>query len=87
MRDQVLSAVFGVRKPDPRIFLYAAALLQTSPRECLHVGDAFNTDIVGAKSAGMLACWIKLGSFPPENNIKADFEIKSLSELEGLLSL
>ena len=82
----VLSEEIGIRKPDPRIFQYAADTLQVQPIECLYVGDSYRNDIIGAKTAGMKVCWYNCESSPPENTeIKADFIITSMKELTGIL--
>ena len=77
----VLSEEYGIRKPDPRVFQYAAQLLEVETSECLFVGDSFATDIMGAKSAGMLACWLKRGKPINETNTTADFVINELSQI------
>ena len=48
----VLSCIYGRRKPDPRIFQYAAELVRENPRQCIYVGDTISRDIIGAKNAG-----------------------------------
>lgn len=82
----VLSEEIGIRKPDPRIFSHAAYLLHIKPPQCLYVGNSYTHDIVGAKTAGMLACWLNRGPSAPRNdNTKADFVIGSLQELAEIL--
>lgn len=82
----VLSEEIGIRKPDPRIFHHAARLLQLQPSECLYVGDSYASDVVGAKTSGMLACWLKRGqSVIPDERAKADFVISSLEQLGEIL--
>ena len=49
------SHVFGVEKPDPRIFLAAAERLELPPAECLYVGDLYPVDVLGARRAGLQA--------------------------------
>jgi putative hydrolase of the HAD superfamily len=54
------SAAFGYRKPNARIFLEAARLLQVLPAECAYVGDTISRDVIGARRAGYgLAIQIK----------------------------
>lgn len=48
----VASAVYGRRKPDPRIFTYAAQQIGSLPETCMHVGDKISRDILGAHNAG-----------------------------------
>lgn len=48
----------GMAKPDPRIFLAAAAQLGIAPADILHVGDDPVMDVLGARDAGLRAAWI-----------------------------
>ena len=82
----VLSEVIGIRKPDPAIFQKAASLIQMKPAECLYVGDSYTHDIIGAKNAGMQACWFNPESNKPQDEtIKPDFIIRKLEELPIIL--
>ena len=54
----VLSCDVGIRKPDPRIFLYTLKRLGVEPVRAVHVGDSLTSDVVGALRAGMYAAWI-----------------------------
>jgi len=82
----VLSEEIGIRKPDPRIFHYTTRLLQLQPSECLYVGDSYDSDVVGAKTSGMLACWLKRGqSVIPDEHAKADLVISRLKQLGEIL--
>jgi len=82
----VLSEEIGIRKPDPRIFYHATQFLHMQPRECLYVGDSYTNDIVGAKNAGMLACWLNREPSTPENeDVPTDFVISKLEELAKIL--
>jgi HAD superfamily hydrolase (TIGR01549 family) len=47
----------GIDKPDPRIFQHACAALGVSSSELLHVGDAWEADVLGALGAGASAVW------------------------------
>ena len=51
------SGRLGVDKPDARIFQHAAAQLGVSLAEVLHVGDAWEADVLGATAAGARAVW------------------------------
>jgi putative hydrolase of the HAD superfamily len=82
----VLSEEFGIRKPYPRIFQQAALLLHMQPQECLYVGDSYANDVIGAKTAGMQACWLnRVGQKMPDEKIRPDFVITNFAELPVLL--
>jgi putative hydrolase of the HAD superfamily len=53
----VLSTQFGFRKPDPRLFAVACALLNAPPAEAVYIGNDPETDVIGAKQIGM---WVVL---------------------------
>ena len=78
----VTSELVGVRKPDPRIFMYALALMQADPGRAVYVGDKSYEDVVGAKRAGMTA--IHLARREPPSPL-ADAWISELSELPQAL--
>lgn len=48
----VASAIYGRRKPDPQVFLYAAQQIGSPPETCAHIGDKISRDILGAHRAG-----------------------------------
>ena len=52
------SAIVGVEKPDPRIFDFAFEHTESAREACLHVGDIYHIDIVGARRAGVHAALI-----------------------------
>jgi putative hydrolase of the HAD superfamily len=47
------SGAVGVAKPDPRIFEIALELAGTTADRALHVGDAYQYDVLGARAAGV----------------------------------
>jgi 2-haloacid dehalogenase len=53
----LISEELGCAKPDLRFFQAACKALQMPPSELLCVGDNPNSDIAGAHSAGIDACW------------------------------
>ena len=55
----VESAVVGVRKPDPRIFLLGAEALGLPPSRVTAVGDSLDKDIIPAKQAGCRTVWLQ----------------------------
>jgi putative hydrolase of the HAD superfamily len=49
----------GLFKPDPAIFIYAAARLALPPANVMMVGDSFDRDVRPARSAGMSTAWLE----------------------------
>lgn len=56
-----VSAMRGMHKPDPRLFLRACDDLGVRPGECIMVGDRIDNDIVPAKWLGMRAVLLRTG--------------------------
>jgi putative hydrolase of the HAD superfamily len=48
-----VSAEYAVRKPNPLLFEAAAGLLGVPPAHVWFIGDQLDTDVVGARAAGM----------------------------------
>ena len=79
----VESAVVGVRKPDPRIFLLGAEALGLPPSKVTAVGDSLEKDIIPAKQAGCRTVWLQgegWTNYAPSAP-EADRVIRSLDEL------
>jgi len=76
----------GLYKPDPAIFIYAAARLGTPAAQTLMVGDSFDRDVRPAKSAGMMTAWLE-GAAPrdcPDPSL-ADIRLRRLADLPSAL--
>lgn len=82
------SAVVGVRKPDPRIFMLGVVALGLKPEEVLVVGDSFRKDIEPALSIGCKTAWIKGKGWTAEEDAQTHPSIiGSLNELPTILHL
>lgn len=84
------SAVAGVRKPSPKIFLDALATWNAQPEQAVMVGDTLTADIAGANQVGIASVWVMRRADTPENRTLARMyppsaSIYALSELPGLL--
>jgi len=79
------SADYCVRKPNPLLFEAAAAKLGIRPEDIWFVGDRLDTDIAGAKAAGMTAVWFNpKGTKGPA--CTADFTVSDWDDLVRLVS-
>ena len=84
----VLSEELGIRKPDSGIFHHTASLLEVQPSDCLYVGDSYRNDIVGAKAAGMQACWFNREIWKSGiSGVQPDFTITDFNKLREILGL
>jgi len=78
----------GLYKPDPAIFIYAAAKMERRPSNVMMVGDSFDRDVRPAKSIGMMTAWLE-GPAPrtcPDPSL-ADVRLRHLAELPAMLEM
>ncbi|MCE2400696.1 HAD family hydrolase [Candidatus Poribacteria bacterium] len=81
------STVFGIAKPDQRIFEAALSELNVVPSEAIYVGDSYKADMVGAKKVGMWTAWM-VGNQQKEcpDLSVVDVQLSHLHELSDFLS-
>ncbi|MDE6266938.1 MAG: HAD family hydrolase [Muribaculaceae bacterium] len=80
------SAVVGVRKPDPAIFMLGVVALGLKPDEVLVVGDSLRKDIRPARSIGCHTAWIKGRGWTSDEDAATDpAQISGLSALLEML--
>lgn len=83
---RMYSCYYPYRKPDKRIFLDAAAKINTQPEKVLFVGDRLDTDLAGSLSAGM-RCIIKKSHANEDKQLpKKIIKINTISELPKIVS-
>jgi HAD superfamily hydrolase (TIGR01509 family) len=73
------SAEAGVEKPDPAIFLQATDRLGVPPTRSAYVGDLYEFDVAGARSAGLTP--ILIGSCPSPEPVVRVPDLPALLEL------
>lgn len=94
LRAVVISQRVGTIKPHPRIFAAALdALGEDDPSACLHVGDDWAADVVGAVRAGWRAAHLRtrpedspLPASEPDGSVVADLELDALAGIEDALA-
>lgn len=80
--DVVVSAEAGVSKPDPRIFVATLEHLRCTPEDALFVGDSLETDVLGARAAGIRALLLQRdGTRADEQDVERIFGLGELPEL------
>lgn len=89
----VFSALIGMQKPDPRIYMLAVERLDVKPEDCLYIGDGDCRELSGAANVGMRPVLIRDPDEDSTNVYRVDDEadswdgpvISSLSEISTLL--
>jgi putative hydrolase of the HAD superfamily len=81
----VLSEDAGANNPSPAYFDYAFRMTGAKPETTLMIGDNFQTDILGAKGAGLDVMWFN--PHPEENKATepVHYEIHNLREILNIL--
>jgi putative hydrolase of the HAD superfamily len=79
----VVSAEVGALKPDAAIFLAALEQLRREPHEAVFVGDSLETDVLGARAAGMRALLLERGG--AESGSDGEERVFSLHEVVELV--
>lgn len=77
-----ISDVIGYTKPNPKAFLAVQEYMKLNPKETWFIGDTFEVDVEGAKSAGWHVIWFNhRHRLMPEGNIVPDMEVDTAEEL------
>ncbi|MEZ5582986.1 MAG: HAD-IA family hydrolase [Candidatus Competibacteraceae bacterium] len=77
----------GAAKPEPAMFEAACRHLSLPPEQILHVGDDPHHDVQGAAQVGLRTVWVNRMQRDWPGGPRADAEIRTLEELEGLLCI
>ncbi|AQS45053.1 HAD family hydrolase [Bacillus velezensis] len=81
----VISGAFGKGKPDASIFEHCLSLLNLKKEDAIMVGDNLNTDILGAKRAGITTVWVNRTQKKNDTDIAPDYVISDLHELFAII--
>ncbi len=82
----VISAEFGVSKPDVAIFHHALSRLRADHAGSVMIGDSLSHDITGAHARGLAAIWVnRTGRRPQDRNAEC-VEVSTLNELPAVLA-
>lgn len=82
----VVSAEFGVGKPDASIFRHALSQLGAGSEHTVMVGDTLSRDVDGALAAGLGAVWVNRSKRSRPADRPALVEVSTLGELQTALS-
>ena len=76
----------GAAKPAAAMFQAACRKLDMAPSQIVHVGDDPEGDVLGAARAGLRTVWVNRNNRSWPGGPPADAEIRTLEELEVLLT-
>lgn len=80
------SAVVGIRKPDPGIFMLGVEALGFLPEETVVIGDSYKKDIIPAASLGCQTIWLKgIGWTDEEDIIEHNQIISNFVKIRDIL--
>ena len=81
-----VSQEIGHNKPAKEYFEACFARIPGFDRsKCVMVGDSLTSDILGGTNAGIKTVWVNPAHAPGRPDIRPDYEIEALSQLEALL--
>jgi putative hydrolase of the HAD superfamily len=73
----------GAHKPNKRIFEHVCNGYNVSPQQCIMIGDNLDTDILGARQAGITSVWF--APHETEKHTLPDIQITHLNQLTAFL--
>jgi putative hydrolase of the HAD superfamily len=82
----VISGEYIARKPDPLIFSILIKKLGVYPEEAVIIGNSLNSDIKGGIQSKIKTIWMNRENNENKSDIKPDFEISSLNDIERYLN-
>ena len=81
----IISGELNLGKPDPEIFRIATDRLSAEPQHTLMIGNSIKSDIQGALAAGLIPVWLNRNGQQADCDLPLMTEIKTLTEIPGLL--
>ena len=81
----ISSSDFGLRKPHRYLFEVAARKMRLQTQNIWYLGDRIDTDIAGARAAGMMAVWFDRGGASTLDAGGADAKVHSWGEFRSLV--
>lgn len=81
-----VSQELGANKPSVEYFEKCFARIPGFDKsKAIMVGDSLTSDILGGQNAGIATCWVNPNHKAGRADIRVDYEIEALSQLESLL--
>lgn len=84
--DIFISELLGADKPSEEFYRRCFARIGAfDPKDALMVGDSLTSDILGGLRSGMHTCWLNLRGTPRREDIRPEWEIRTLFELPKVI--
>ena len=84
--DIFISELLGADKPSEAFYKRCFARIGAfDPRDALMVGDSLTSDILGGLRSGMHTCWLNLRGTLGREDIRPEWEIRTLFELPDVI--
>jgi putative hydrolase of the HAD superfamily len=74
-------------KPDPEPFHLALDAVSVSPDRAVHVGNSLDSDVAGARAAGVRAAWLRPGDGHADPDPRPDYVLDSLADLPNTITI
>ena len=81
-----ISEEMGAEKPSREFFhMCSRKIPDYDPAKTIIIGDSLTSDMTGGNNAGIICCWFNPHGEKQTGELRIDYEIKSLKELEDIL--
>ena len=86
VEEVIISELIGFEKPDCRFFEAVFEKIGSfGKNEMMIVGDSLTSDMQGGNNAGIVCCWYNPQHLENTKNVKIDYEIDHLWQIEEIL--
>lgn len=86
VEEAFISDLIGFEKPSIEFFNHVFEKIgEYDKNEVLIIGDSLTSDMQGGNNAGIVCCWYNPNHLENTKNVKIDYEIEDLWQLEEIL--
>lgn len=83
-----ISEEIGAEKPNKAFFDFCSQNIPDyDPHKTLIIGDSLTSDMAGGNNAGILCCWYNPKGAEIPEDLRIDYDIRSLFEVDAILGL
>ena len=86
LEEAFISDLIGYEKPNQEFFDYVMERIGSYKKEeIMIIGDSLSSDMQGGNNAGIVCCWYNPNHQENTKNVRIDYEIDNLWQLEEIL--